>query len=153
MAHSNVSSCVMSIVASFSSGLDVFKKLRDTRKRRRRVKAGDKAGDKAEEENEIRLSKSLRRGPEDIGREYQRNLQNAGDEFAVGDGAAPRPPYPKCNKLMPSLAIAQTSLAEILLKLNTGTLEWEMGATFRPGACANLSPSMLQVWWGSSLLS
>lgn len=77
----------MSIVASFSSGLDVFKELRDTRKRRRRVKAGDKA----EEENEIRLSKSLRRGPEDIGREYQRNLQNAGDEFAVGDGAAPVP--------------------------------------------------------------
>lgn len=88
----------MSIVASFSSGLDVFKKLRETRKRRKGVKGNNKA----EEEDEARLSKSLRRGPEDIGREYQHNLQNVGDMFAVGD------------------AIAQTSLAEILLKLNTG---------------------------------
>lgn len=54
---------------------------------------------------------------------------------------------------MSSLAIAQTSLAEILLKLNTGTLEWNIGATYRRGACANSSPSMLQDWWESSLLS
>lgn len=75
----------MSIVASFSSGLDVFKKLRETRKRRKGVKGNNKA----EEEDEARLSKSLRRGPEDIGREYQHNLQNVGDMFAVGDGIKP----------------------------------------------------------------
>ncbi|KAK5126258.1 hypothetical protein LTR85_010493 [Meristemomyces frigidus] len=97
MAHTNVSSCVLSIVASFSSGLDVFKKLRERRRRKRRSKSGEKG-----DEDELCLTKSLRQGPEDIGREYQRSVQAAGDYFAVGD------------------AIAQTSLAEILLKLNTG---------------------------------
>ncbi|CAK3967124.1 Hypothetical predicted protein [Lecanosticta acicola] len=81
MVPAEVSSSVLSIVASFTGGLD------------KNASADDE---------ETRLARSLRQGPEDIGREYQRSVQAAGQDFAYGD------------------AIAQTSLAEILLKLNTG---------------------------------
>ncbi|KAK5716783.1 hypothetical protein LTR15_009675 [Elasticomyces elasticus] len=97
MAQTNVSSCVLSIVASFSSGLDVFKQFREKRKRKQRSKSNDSLN-----AGELRLARSLRQGQEDIGREYLQNVQTAGDQFAVGD------------------IIAQTSLAEVLLKLNTG---------------------------------
>ena len=81
MAHTNVSSCVLSILGSFSSGLDVFKKLREKRGRRRRARKNETI-----EDDEQRLSRSLRQGPEDIGREYQRNLYAAGHDFEIGDG-------------------------------------------------------------------
>ncbi|TKA43615.1 hypothetical protein B0A54_05397 [Friedmanniomyces endolithicus] len=98
MAQTNVSSCVLSIVASYSSGLDVFKQLREKRSRKKqRSRTTAQLG-----EAEVRLAKSLRQGPEDIGREYLKSVQAAGDWFAVGD------------------VIAQSSLAEIVLKLNTG---------------------------------
>ncbi|EME40388.1 hypothetical protein DOTSEDRAFT_75004 [Dothistroma septosporum NZE10] len=98
MAQTNVSSCVLSIIASFTSGVDVFKKFRESQKRTegRRKKSG------VDEEEEVRLTRSLRMGSKEIGREYQRSVYAAGEHFAQGDG------------------IAQTSLAEILLKLNTG---------------------------------
>ena len=82
MAHSNVSSCVLSIVGSFSSGLDVFKKLRDKRKRKKKSSKRDLRM----EQEETRLSRSLRQGPEDIGREYARSVCRVGEGFAVGDG-------------------------------------------------------------------
>ncbi|KAF7191559.1 hypothetical protein HII31_07061 [Pseudocercospora fuligena] len=97
MAQSNVSSCVLSIVASFASGLDVFKKFRELRGKKRKSRKNASLDDE-----EVRLAKSLRQGPEDIGREYQRSIISVGEHFAQGD------------------VIAQTSLAEILLKLNTG---------------------------------
>ncbi|KAK0929570.1 hypothetical protein LTR29_017054 [Friedmanniomyces endolithicus] len=98
MAQTNVSSCVLSIVASYSSGLDVFKQLREKRSRKKqRSRTTAQLG-----EAEVRLARSLRQGPEDIGREYLKSVQAAGDWFAVGD------------------VIAQSSLAEIVLKLNTG---------------------------------
>lgn len=81
MAHTNVSSCVLSIVASFSSSLDVFKQLRDKRRRSKRPRSN-----KTIDDEELRLAKSLRQGPEDIGREYQKSIQIAGDYFAIGDG-------------------------------------------------------------------
>lgn len=82
MAGTNVASCVLSIVASFSSGIDVFKKFR-TRQSRKKRRNRQLEGDETEE---LILAKSLRQGPEDIGREYQRNYQSVGDEFALGDG-------------------------------------------------------------------
>ncbi|KAK0826256.1 hypothetical protein LTR03_017236 [Friedmanniomyces endolithicus] len=98
MAQTNVSSCVLSIVASYSSGLDIFKQLREKRSRKKqRSRTTAQLG-----EAEVRLARSLRQGPEDIGREYLKSVQAAGDWFAVGD------------------VIAQSSLAEIVLKLNTG---------------------------------
>ncbi|KAK1066375.1 hypothetical protein LTR74_007262 [Friedmanniomyces endolithicus] len=98
MAQTNVSSCVLSIVASYSSGLDIFKQLREKRSRKKqRSRTTAQLG-----EAEVRLARSLRQGPEDIGREYLKSVQAAGDWFAVGD------------------VIAHSSLAEIVLKLNTG---------------------------------
>jgi len=82
MAQTNVSSCVLSIVASYSSGLDVFKQLREKRSRKKqRSRTTAQLG-----EAEVRLARSLRQGPEDIGREYLKSVQAAGDWFAVGDG-------------------------------------------------------------------
>ncbi|KAK6443704.1 hypothetical protein LTR95_000531 [Oleoguttula sp. CCFEE 5521] len=99
MADTSVSSSILAIIGSFASGLDVFKKLREKRRhRRRRVKP-----DQQIDSSEIRLSRSLRQGPEDIGREYQSYAQSlVGERVAAGD------------------AIAQNSLAEILLRLNGG---------------------------------
>lgn len=86
MSHTNVSSCVLSIIASFTSGLDVFKNLRDTRTgKKRRTKRNASV-----EDEERRLVRSLRQGPEDIGREYQRGIQAAGQDFANGDGMTHR---------------------------------------------------------------
>ncbi len=82
MAQTNVSSCVLSIVASYSSGLDIFKQLREKRSRKKqRSRTTAQLG-----EAEVRLARSLRQGPEDIGREYLKSVQAAGDWFAVGDG-------------------------------------------------------------------
>ncbi|KAK5113544.1 hypothetical protein LTR62_003413 [Meristemomyces frigidus] len=97
MAQTNVSSCVLSIIASFSSGLDVFKTLRGKRKRGKRSKTLAQL-----DQEEVRLVRSLRRGPEEIEREYLVRSQGVGDRFAVGDAAA------------------QSSLAEILLRMNVG---------------------------------
>lgn len=81
MAQSNVSSCVLSIVASFASGLDVFKKFRELRGKKRKSRKNASLDDE-----EVRLAKSLRQGPEDIGREYQRSIISVGEHFAQGDG-------------------------------------------------------------------
>ncbi|OQO01685.1 hypothetical protein B0A48_12722 [Cryoendolithus antarcticus] len=99
MADTTVSSSILAIIGSFASGLDVFKKLREKRRhRRRRVKPDQQA-----DSSELRLSRSLRQGPEDIGREYQSYAQSlVGERVAAGD------------------AIAQNLLAEILLRLNGG---------------------------------
>ncbi|KAK4497539.1 hypothetical protein PRZ48_011990 [Zasmidium cellare] len=82
MAQTNVSSCVISIIASFTSGLDVFKKFRASRKSRKR-----RSKKNASVDDEERISEEH---------------TGCGIQFAHGDG------------------VAQTALAEILLKLNTG---------------------------------
>lgn len=82
MAHTNVSSCVLSIVGSFANSLDIFRRVRKKRGRKRHTEANELKID----ENELHLAKSLRQGPEDIGREYQRSVHAAGGQFAVGDG-------------------------------------------------------------------
>jgi len=86
-ANASVSNTVLSIIASFSAGLDVFKELRDKRRRRKkRSSGGNGGGERLQAEVESRLAKSLRRGPEDIGREYQGGVQRVGGGFAIGDG-------------------------------------------------------------------
>lgn len=85
MAHANVAGCVLSIVGSFSNGLDVFKKMREKRLRKKKPKKNDPT-----DGEEMRLSRSLRQGQEDIGREYQNNVFAAGDRFAIGDGTLDR---------------------------------------------------------------
>ncbi|RMY49727.1 hypothetical protein D0863_15061 [Hortaea werneckii] len=97
MAQSNVSSCISAIVASYTSGIDVLKRLR-RKSKCLEVYAG-------QHDEEARLNRSLQQGPHEIHREYILSIQSAGDEVAVGD------------------ATARTSLAEILLRFNTGIVQ------------------------------
>jgi len=82
MAQTSVSSSILAIIASFSSGLNVVKRLREKRKSRN-TRSKQNARDGGEE---LRLSRSLQKGPEDIGWEYQTYSQQFGDRYAVGDG-------------------------------------------------------------------
>ncbi|KAF2814817.1 uncharacterized protein BDZ99DRAFT_494712 [Mytilinidion resinicola] len=103
--HQDVSNCVNSIVHAFTDGFAVFRRLREKRRRKKSRKAGAGAGGvrpDARAGAELRLSNSLRKGPADIQTQYERNYGVVGERFAKGD------------------AIAHASLAETLLKLNTG---------------------------------
>ena len=81
MPESSVSSCVLNILGSFSSSLALHKKLRERRLKKRWVTKNAVVG-----EEELRLSRSLRQGPEDISQEYQKSVYAVGDHFAIGDG-------------------------------------------------------------------
>ena len=83
MAHANVSNGVLTIIASFSNGLDVLRKLRQSNKKSpKRTKAAKRNDDDA-----LQLSRSLRHGPEEIGREYQAGSMRCDSErYAMGDG-------------------------------------------------------------------
>ena len=82
MPDSSVSSCVLNILGSFTSSLGLYKKIREKRRRKKYTRRRDVAA----EEQELRLSNSLRQGHEDITREYQNSVYAVGDQFAVGDG-------------------------------------------------------------------
>ncbi|KAF2707394.1 hypothetical protein K504DRAFT_384104 [Pleomassaria siparia CBS 279.74] len=94
-------SCVSNLIQSFTNGLDIFKRLRERRRRRKHSKSKDQI-DPTVSSAERQLSQSLKRGTTDIQTQYNRNYFKAGDRFAKGD------------------AIAHASLAETLIKLNTG---------------------------------
>ena len=85
MPDSSVSSCVLNILSSFSNSLDLVTKLRENRCKRRMIKRRNRDVELEEE----RLSKSLKRGPDEIGREYQKNVFAAGPQFDIGDGMRP----------------------------------------------------------------
>jgi hypothetical protein len=87
MAHANVSNGILTIIASFSNGLDVLRKLRQSNKKSaKRTKAA-----KRNDEDALQLSRSLRHGPEEIGREYQAGSMRCDSErYAMGDGRYPR---------------------------------------------------------------
>ncbi len=85
MPDSNVSSCVLNILGSFSSSLGLYKKVKEQRRKLRKSRKHEKV----EGEEELRLSRSLRQGPEDISLEYQKSLWAVGDQFAIGDGEYP----------------------------------------------------------------
>jgi len=83
MAHANVSNSVLTIIASFSNGLDVLKKLRRSRK----TSTPQSRKKKRKDDDALRLSRSLRHGPEEIGREYQAgSMRCDSEQYALGDG-------------------------------------------------------------------
>ncbi|RYO56309.1 hypothetical protein AA0116_g9138 [Alternaria tenuissima] len=99
--EAEVSTCVSGIIEAFTNGLDIFKKLRE-RRRKRRSKRDTEVPDSTSTA-EHQLSKSLRRGPEEVAGKYTECYYSGiGPRFAKGD------------------SIAHASLAEILIKLNTG---------------------------------
>lgn len=73
---------ISSIVDSFSKGLDILKRLRA------RPRSGKNRKDGQNIRDESKLSKSLKRGPADIKREYERRYEGAGERFARGDGTS-----------------------------------------------------------------
>ncbi|ORY15823.1 hypothetical protein BCR34DRAFT_584767 [Clohesyomyces aquaticus] len=98
--EAEVSSCVSNLIHAFTDGLNIFKRLRERRRKRKNRKK--EAQPDPAVSAEMQLSNSLRRGPEEIEASYRNHYSKVGDQFAKGD------------------AIAHASLAETLIKLNTG---------------------------------
>lgn len=87
MTPANVSSSILTIITSFANGLEVLQKLKNSK---RKGTAWSKASKRSQDE-QLRLSRSLRRGMNDIGREYQEASTHCdGERFAVGDGMSLR---------------------------------------------------------------
>ncbi|KAF1956857.1 hypothetical protein CC80DRAFT_593544 [Byssothecium circinans] len=99
-----VESSVHNLIHAFTDGLNVFKRLKERRRKRKsKHKSTGGGGDvKVKDDAESQLSISLRKGPVELQDTYVRCYGEKGEEFARGD------------------AIAHASLAETLIKLNTG---------------------------------
>ena len=97
MSGVEVATRVASIVAAFSSGMDMFKRMRTEQRARKQGKQGSKLT-----KEELPLQRSLRRGPQQIIAEYNKNFARLGHLFQVGDAAA------------------QSALRHTLFVLNTG---------------------------------
>ncbi|KAF1843777.1 uncharacterized protein K460DRAFT_397002 [Cucurbitaria berberidis CBS 394.84] len=96
-----VASCISNLVQAFTNGLNIFRRLRE-RRRKRKARKESQAPDPTTSA-ELQLSKSLRRGPQELADRYAECYHSGmGQRFAKGD------------------AIAHASLAETLIKLNTG---------------------------------
>lgn len=82
--EAEVSICVSGIIEAFTNGLDIFKKLRE-RRRKRRSKRDTEVPDSTSTA-EHQLSKSLRRGPEEVAGKYTECYYSGiGPRFAKGD--------------------------------------------------------------------
>jgi hypothetical protein len=75
-------SSVSSLIITFTRSLDYFKNLRERRKKKTSKVSKKK---EALRGDELKLSMSLRQGPVEIQREYERNYRANGDRYAVGD--------------------------------------------------------------------
>jgi hypothetical protein len=114
-----VSHCVSSLIQAFSNGINIFKRLRE-RRQKHKARKQNQALESANSA-ELQLSNSLRRGPMELAEKYEECYmqRNMGRRFAKGDResilAAVVPQNPDSDT-----AIAHSSLAETLIKLNTG---------------------------------
>jgi predicted Zn-dependent peptidase len=84
MAAQNQStdSSVFALISAFTNGLDVFKKLRERKAKKKRKQQEELEAAK----EEVRLSQSLSRGPMDIRSEYENNYALHGERYREGDG-------------------------------------------------------------------
>ncbi|KAH7401509.1 hypothetical protein BKA66DRAFT_508027 [Pyrenochaeta sp. MPI-SDFR-AT-0127] len=97
----DVSNCVSNLIQAFTNGLNIFKRLRE-RRRKRKARKENQVVDPTTSA-ELQLSKSLRKGPGELAERYAECYHSGiGPRFAKGD------------------SIAHASLAETLIKLNTG---------------------------------
>ena len=76
-------SSVSSLIITFTRSLDYFKNLRGQKRKKKTTKVSKKK--EALRGDELKLSMSLRQGPVEIQREYERNYRANGDRYAVGD--------------------------------------------------------------------
>lgn len=86
-----ITSCVASIIRAFTQSFDIFRRLRERRRRRRKSKKsrGKDGKEDGASAAELRLSQSLRRGPQHIGGVYEKGIKEKGREFEKGDGEFP----------------------------------------------------------------
>lgn len=120
-ADGEVSDCVSGLINAFTNSLDIFKRIRERRRKRRSKR--HKGHSEQASGAELQLSNSLRRGPLDIQESYEKNYGKAGDRFAKGDGkfhGSSSTSFSGTSLIKIYTAIAHASLAETLLKLNTG---------------------------------
>ncbi|KAJ8111131.1 hypothetical protein OPT61_g6198 [Boeremia exigua] len=98
----DVANCVHNLIEAFTNGLNIFKRLRE-RRRKHKVRKQNETPEPINSA-ELQLSNSLRRGPQDLEERYEEcyGQKGMGRRFAKGD------------------SIAHASLAEILMRLNTG---------------------------------
>jgi hypothetical protein len=82
--EAEVSNCVSNLIHAFSNGLNIFKKLRERRRKRKGRKENQVADAAANEEKQ--LSKSLKRGPQELAETYDACYSQTGKSFAKGDG-------------------------------------------------------------------
>jgi hypothetical protein len=82
--EAEVSNCVSNLIQAFSNGLNIFKRLRERRKKRKARKENQSTD--AAHTDELQLSKSLRRGPEELAEKYDACYSQTGHSFAKGDG-------------------------------------------------------------------
>lgn len=82
--EAEVTNRVSDLIHAFTNGLNVFKKLRE-RRRKRKARKENKVVD-ATISAELELSKSLRRGPQELAERYDECYSQTGLQFAKGDG-------------------------------------------------------------------
>lgn len=83
-ADAEVASCVSNLIQAFTNGLNIFKRLRERRKRRKARKDSQASDPIASAE--LQLSKSLRKGPEELAERYAEcYFSGLGPRFAKGD--------------------------------------------------------------------
>jgi hypothetical protein len=81
----DVSHCVHNLIEAFTNGLNIFKRLRERRRKhkaRKEIQAPEPINSA-----ELQLSNSLRRGPQDLAERYEEcyGQKNMGSRFAEGD--------------------------------------------------------------------
>ena len=88
-AEAEVSSCVSNLIEAFTNGLNIFKRLRE-RRRKRKARKEKEAPDPITDA-EHQLSRSLRKGPQEIADKYAECYHSGmGPTFAKGDCKQPR---------------------------------------------------------------
>lgn len=79
-----VSHCVSNLIQAFTNGLNIFKRLRE-RRRKRKARKENQVID-ATTSAELQLSKSLRKGPDELAEKYAECYHSGmGPRFAKGD--------------------------------------------------------------------
>lgn len=81
----DVNKCVNNLIEAFANGLDIFKRLRE-RRRKHKARKESQAPEPINSA-ELQLSNSLRRGPQDLAERYDECYSQAGmgRRFATGD--------------------------------------------------------------------
>jgi hypothetical protein len=102
----DVSNCVSQLIRAFTDGLDIFKRLRERRRKRKSTKKSrEKQTSDKDDGAELKLSESLRRGPRDIQERYEKCYGEKGERFARGDGEC----YPHFSIVDPLYSTSLTS--------------------------------------------